>query len=86
MDARKTWKPALPNELCELQTRPRAWASDNLGAELGMKAITRNARHWSEAAALGFAQNSHWCATFGPSAPGWLRLGVWAEGGCSGEK
>jgi hypothetical protein len=60
MDARKTWSPAPPNELCE------SYGLDAGGAELGMEAITRNARHWSEATNVGFAQNSHWCATVGP--------------------
>ncbi len=30
-----------------------------------MKAITRNARHCTDATALAFAQNSHQCATVG---------------------
>ena len=35
-----------------------------------MKAITRNARQCNGATNMGFAQNSHWCATVRPRAGG----------------
>src|ERR1039458_1766464 len=56
-----------------------AWAADNVGAELGMKAITRNARHCAEPTNVGFAQNSHRCATVRPRAGGRRPLGLWAH-------
>jgi hypothetical protein len=37
---------------------------------MGMKAIPRNARHCAEATNVGFAQNSHRCATVRPRAGG----------------
>src|ERR1039458_8034992 len=40
----------------------------NVGAELGMKAITRNARQCTEATTVGFAQNSYRRATVRPRA------------------
>ena len=35
-----------------------------------MKSITRNARQCTEATNVGFAQNSHWCATVRPGSFG----------------
>jgi hypothetical protein len=32
--------------------------------------MTRNARQWSEATNVGFAQKSHWCATVRPGSFG----------------
>jgi hypothetical protein len=64
MDARKTWSPAPPNELCE------SYGLDAGGAELGIEGMTRNARQWSEATNVGLAQNSHWCATVRPGSFG----------------